>query len=91
LHKCNLYRYTKAPPPAKRARVTRGPEDAPAGTRVIDKDDGSVESFERAALGALLWRRPEVGLSLPLPGVTRLVAWTPYWLSSTGVFDHTPY
>ena len=48
-------------PPKKRARIVRGPEDVPDGTHVKDSDDGSVESFERGALGSLLWRRPEAG------------------------------
>lgn len=55
--------------PAKRARVTRGPDDVPSGTRVADRNKrmGSVESFERAALGALLWRRPEANELADIP------------------------
>ena len=49
---------TAAPPP-KRARIMRGPEDVPDGTHITTADDGTLESFERAVLGALLWRRPE--------------------------------
>ena len=43
---------------AKRPRVKRGARDVPFDARVSDPDEGSVDAFERNALGPLLWHRP---------------------------------
>jgi hypothetical protein len=44
----------------------------PDGTHITTADDGTLESFERAVLGALLWRRPEAAEMnlIPTAGLT---------------------
>ena len=57
--------------PSKRPRVARGardPADAPAFVR---PDEGSVDAFERHALGPLLWHRPDDDELPDIPGEFR--------------------
>ena len=57
--------------PSKRARVTRGGDDASALASSADPDDGSLDAFERQALGPLLWRRPEASELVDIPAQFR--------------------
>ena len=56
--------------PTKRARVTRGGDDASALSSATP-DDGSLDAFERQALGPLLWRRPEATELTDIPSQFR--------------------
>ena len=57
--------------PSKRARVTRGGDDASALASSANPDDGSLDAFERQALGPLLWRRPEASELVDIPAQFR--------------------